>query len=141
MVRGRIASPVDEEEDYDQEDRANGSSRKRQRTTTKSKKASASAAVNGVGNASDSDGDVVSEDEEALAAALRGWTVDSFTNKPVQGTKVVVQQVRLHILSSLHIWLPRHDRMAYHALPLHSSGKCKNCSNLKSPLWKSRSPE
>jgi hypothetical protein len=90
MARGRIASPVDEEEDIDQDVQDEEVSRKRQRTNGKSNKASAAMMA---GDGSDSDGDPLTEDEEAVAEALRGWTVDSFTDKPVQATKVVLQQV------------------------------------------------
>jgi hypothetical protein len=94
MARGRIASPVDEEEDHDLDVQDQGASRKRQRTNGNGKKAAPAAAGGDAG--SDSDGELLSEDEEALAEALRGWTVDSFTDKPVQATKVVLQQVSEH---------------------------------------------
>lgn len=93
MARGRIASPVDEGEDFDEDGQDEEASRKRQRTIGKSKKAHAAAIGAGVG--SDSDGDPLTEDEEAVAEALRGWTVDTFTDKPVQATKPVLQQVSL----------------------------------------------
>ncbi|KAI5453327.1 hypothetical protein NCC49_005807 [Naganishia albida] len=92
MARGRIASPVDEGEDFDEDGQDEEASRKRQRTIGKSKKAHAAAIGAGVG--SDSDGDPLTEDEEAVAEALRGWTVDTFTDKPVQATKPVLQQLK-----------------------------------------------
>lgn len=106
MSRGRIASPVDEEEDYDQDVQDEGASRKRQRTNGKCKKAAAPAAV-GNDAGSDSDGELLSEDEKALAEALRGWTVDSFTDKPVQATRVVLQQVSPTF--SLYLYAIRDD--------------------------------
>jgi hypothetical protein len=86
MARGRIASPEEEEEEHDHQEEP---SRKKQRTANGKSSAKASAA-----NDSDSDG-VLSEDEEATAAALRGWTIETFTDKPVQATKPVLQQVSL----------------------------------------------
>lgn len=86
MARGRIASPEEEEEEHDQQEEP---SRKKQRTANGKK---SSKAADDDANGSDSDG-VVSEDEEATAAALRGWTIETFTDKPVQATKPVLQQV------------------------------------------------
>jgi hypothetical protein len=88
MARGRIATPEEEEEERDHKEE---SSRKKRRTAN-GKKASTSADVDG--NGSDSEGPL-GEDEQETAAALRGWTVGTFTDKPVQATKVVLQQVCL----------------------------------------------
>lgn len=86
MARGRIAIPEEEEEEHDHQEE---SSRKKQRTAN-GKKASTSARATVDG--SDSEGPL-SDNEEATAAALRGWTVETFTDKPVPATKVVLQQV------------------------------------------------
>ncbi|GHJ87206.1 hypothetical protein NliqN6_3608 [Naganishia liquefaciens] len=87
MARGRIATPEEEEEERDHKEE---SSRKKRRTAN-GKKASTSADADG--NGSDSEGPL-GEDEQETAAALRGWTVGTFTDKPVQATKVVLQQLR-----------------------------------------------
>ena len=86
MARGRIATPEEEEEGHDHQEE---SSRKKQRTVN-GKKASTSARATVGGSDSERH---LSEHEEATAAALRGWTVETFTDKPVPATKVVLQQV------------------------------------------------
>lgn len=102
MARGRISTPVDDDDEEQRQQQQSQedvdedieSSRKRRRTN-KGKASASAAAANGNGNASESDGEALTDDEEAVRAALRGWTLDSFTDKPIQWNKTVQQQVRL----------------------------------------------
>ncbi|KAJ9100599.1 hypothetical protein QFC21_003643 [Naganishia friedmannii] len=102
MARGRIATPVDDEEEQQQQsqedvDEDTESPRKRRRPNKGKAPASASEANgngNGHGNASESEGEALTDDEEAVRAALRGWTLDSFTDKPIQLNKTVQQQMK-----------------------------------------------
>ncbi|KAJ9122329.1 hypothetical protein QFC22_001750 [Naganishia vaughanmartiniae] len=101
MARGRISTPVDDDEEQQQSqqqeeeevDEDMQSSRKRRRPN-KGKAPASNSAANGNGNASESEGEALTDDEEAVRAALRGWTLDSFTDKPIQLSKAVQQQMK-----------------------------------------------
>lgn len=107
MARKRASTSVNDEQSQQQqsqedvEDDVQQSSRKRQRPNKGKASASNNGHGNGNGNGSESEGEALTDDEEAVRAALRGWTLDSFTDKPIQVNKAVQQQVSVRFSCSV----------------------------------------